>query len=347
MSETIRVGLVGYGFASKTFHAPLIEGVSGMSLTSVVSRDAEKVLQDWPDVVVLDEPQALFDDPDIDVVVIPTPNDTHFPLAKAALLAGKHVVVDKPFTLTLAEAQELDRLAKHCGRLLSVFHNRRWDSDFLTVKQLITEGHLGEVVYFESHFDRFRPQVRDRWREQPGIGSGIWFDLGPHLVDQALGLFGQPVAIEADMAMMRPDARATDYFHVVLIYPQRRVVLHGTVLAPAETPRYIVQGTRGGYIKYGLDPQETCLKEGESVMRPGWGHDERDGILTIAEGESLVSSPFPTMPGDYCAYYQGIRDALNGQGDNPVPAAQAIEVMRLIELGERSAERRGTIKLHE
>lgn len=202
----------------------------------------------------------LLDDPDIDLVVIATPNDTHFPLAKAALEAGKHVVVDKSFTVTLSQARELESLAKHCGRILSVFHNRRWDSDFLTVSALINEGQLGEVCYFESHFDRFRPQVRQRWREQAGPGSGIWYDLAPHLLDQVVVLFGLPVSITVDLAQLRPGAQSTDYFHAVLAYPQRRVVLHGTLLAAAESARFIVHGSRASYIKYGLDPQEERLK---------------------------------------------------------------------------------------
>lgn len=179
MSDAIRVGLIGYGYASKTFHAPLISGTPGMALTTVVSSDAQKVLADWPATQVAASANSLYADPDIDLIVIPTPNDTHFPLARAALEAGKHVIVDKPFTVTLSQARELDAIARSRGRLLSVFHNRRWDSDFLTLKALIAAGDLGEVSYFESHFDRFRPQVRDRWREQGGPGSGIWYDLGP------------------------------------------------------------------------------------------------------------------------------------------------------------------------
>lgn len=153
---------------------------------------------------VVSEPKHLFNDPNIDLIVIPTPNDTHFPLAKAALEAGKHVVVDKPFTVTLSQARELDALARSLGRVLSVFHNRRWDSDFLTLKAMLAEGVLGEVAYFESHFDRFRPQVRDRWREQGGPGSGIWYDLAPHLLDQAINLFGLPVSMTVDLAQLRP-----------------------------------------------------------------------------------------------------------------------------------------------
>ncbi|WNN46340.1 oxidoreductase [Winslowiella toletana] len=345
MSDKVRVGLVGYGFASKTFHAPLIAGTSEMELAAVSSSDAAKVHADWPAMQVVADPQTLFDDPTIQVIVIPTPNDTHFPLAKAALNAGKHVVVDKPFTVTQAEARELDALAKTKGLLLSVFHNRRWDSDFLTLKALLADGTLGEVRYLESHFDRFRPEVRQRWREMKGAGSGIWFDLGPHVIDQALQLFGKPDAINVDMAELRPGAQTTDYFHAVLTYPQRRVVLHGSMLVAAESARFQVHGTRGSYIKYGLDPQEDRLKDGARPPQEDWGYDMRDGVLTLAEGEVMVEKTLLTIPGNYPAYYAAIRDAVNGTGSNPVTAEEAIQVMELIELGLQSAEKGQTLSL--
>ena len=345
MSETIRVGLIGYGYASKTFHAPLIAGTSGMTLAAISSSDEAKVRADWPTVSVVSDPQQLFSDPSLDLIVIPTPNDTHYPLAKAALEAGKHVVVDKPFTVTLSQARELELLARRCGRLLSVFHNRRWDSDFLTVKSLIGDGTLGEVSYFESHFDRYRPEVRNRWREQGGPGSGIWYDLGPHLLDQAITLFGLPVSMAVDLAQLRPGAQSTDYFHAVLAYPQRRVILHSTVLAAAETARYIVHGSRASYVKYGVDPQEERLKNGERLPQEDWGYDMRDGVLTRVSGDARTEENWLTIPGNYPAYYAGIRDALNGNGENPVPVSQAIVVMELIEMGIESAKHRATLSL--
>ena len=345
MIDSIRVGLIGFGYASKTFHAPLIAGTPGMALAAVSSSDATKVHADWPGVPVVSEPKHLFNDPNIDLIVIPTPNDTHFPLAKAALEAGKHVVVDKPFTVTLSQARELDALAKSLGRLLSVFHNRRWDSDFLTVKALLSEGTLGEITFFESHFDRFRPQVRNRWREQAGPGSGIWYDLAPHLLDQAVNLFGLPVSMTVDLAQLRPGAQTTDYFHAVLSYPQRRIVLHGTMVAAAESARYILHGTRGSYVKFGLDPQEERLKNGERLPQEDWGYDMRDGVVTKVEGETLVEETLLTIPGNYPAYYAAVRDALNGTGENPVPASQAIQIMELIELGIESAKHRATLCL--
>ena len=345
MSDSIRVGLIGYGYASKTFHAPLIAGTPGMTLAAVSSSDATKVHADWPTVPVVSEPKHLFNDPDIDLIVIPTPNDTHFPLAKAALEAAKHVVVDKPFTVTLSQARELDALARSSGRLLSVFHNRRWDSDFLTVKALLSEGTLGEIVYFESHFDRFRPQVRNRWRELAGPGSGIWYDLAPHLLDQTVNLFGLPVSMTVDLAQLRPGAQTTDYFHAILSYPQRRVVLHGTMLAAAESARYILHGTRGSYVKFGLDPQEDRLKNGERLPQEDWGYDMRDGVVTRVEGEEMVEETLLTLPGNYPAFYASVRDALNGVGENPVPASHAIQIMELIELGIESAKHRATLCL--
>lgn len=343
MAETLRVGLVGYGYASKTFHAPLIAGTPGLELAAVVSSDAGKVHADWPALPVVSEPQALFNDPTLDLIVIPTPNDTHYPLAQQALAAGKHVVVDKPFTVTLSQARALQQQAQQRGLLLSVFHNRRWDSDFLTLKTLLQEGSLGEVVYFESHFDRFRPQVRQRWREQGGAGSGIWYDLGPHLIDQALQLFGKPQTLFVDLGQLRPGSQSVDYFHALLQYGKRRVVLHASMLTAAEGPRYIVHGTQGSYIKYGLDPQEDRLKAGDRLPQTDWGYDMRDGVVTLSRDDVLVEQPLLTLPGNYPAYYAAIRDAINGDGANPVPAAEAIAVMEMIELGIESDKQQAAL----
>lgn len=343
MAETLRVGLVGYGYASKTFHAPLIAGTPGLELAAVVSSDAGKVHADWPALPVVSESQALFNDPTLDLIVIPTPNDTHYPLAQQALAAGKHVVVDKPFTVTLSQARALQQQAQQRGLLLSVFHNRRWDSDFLTLKTLLQEGSLGEVVYFESHFDRFRPQVRQRWREQGGAGSGIWYDLGPHLIDQALQLFGKPQTLFVDLGQLRPGSQSVDYFHALLQYGKRRVVLHASMLAAAEGPRYIVHGTQGSYIKYGLDPQEDRLKAGDRLPQADWGYDMRDGVVTLSRDDVLAEQPLLTLPGNYPAYYAAIRDAINGDGANPVPAAEAIAVMEMIELGIESDKQQAAL----
>jgi predicted dehydrogenase len=250
------------------------------------------------------------------------------------------VIVDKPFTLTLAEARALRDRVERTGQLLSVFHNRRWDGDFLTLRQVLGAGELGRVVQFESRFDRFRPEIRDRWRERGGPGSGLWYDLGPHLLDQALQLFGRPEALTLDLARQRDGARSDDAFLAQLRYGETRVLLGASALAAAAGPRFRVHGTRGSYVKSGLDPQEGQLKAGFRPPAPGWGLDPAPGSLTALRGENLETRPVPPLPGDYPAYYAAIRDALRGIGANPVPPSEAIEVMTLIELGLRSAAER-------
>lgn len=350
MKESFNVGVVGYGFASQTFHVPLILATPGLELAAVSSSDAGKVQAALPEVDVVSKPQALFARDDIDLVVIPTPNETHFPLAKAALAADKHVVLDKPFTVSVSEARLLKTQADENELLLSVFHNRRWDSDFLTLRSLLEEGTLGRVVSLESRFDRFRPEVRDRWREQPKPGGGIWYDLGPHLLDQACELFGMPRAILLDLANRREGARIDDDFVCLLDYDGLRVELKASALVASPTPRFAVHGTRGSYVKYGLDPQEDRLKAGE-MPAPQWGKDSRHGTLTLRDGEgegaSLVSREQPTLPGDYLAYYRGIVDALYGEGTNPVESEDALAVMSLIEAGLDSQRQGRWVRLKE
>lgn len=333
-SAPLRVALIGYGFAGKTFHAPLIAATPGLSLSLVGSRDPAKVHADHPRIKVIDDPLAAVTDPRADLVVIATPNDSHAPLARAALAAGKHVVVDKPFTLDLAEARELSELAQRHRRLLSVFHNRRWDSDYLGVKQAIADGVLGEVAHFESHIDRFRPQVRERWREQAGPGSGVWWDLGPHLVDQALQLFGLPERVVASLAIQRRDGQSSDWAHVLLEYGARRVVLHASMLAAGGSARFVVHGERGSLVKPRADQQEAQLLAGVVPGSPGWGADGDDLIFHDGEGSRRLTTP----SGDQRRYYMGVRDAVLGHGDNPVPPAQAIAVMAVLEAAQRSAD---------
>ena len=333
-STQLRAALIGYGYAGKTFHAPLIRATPGWELACVASSRAQAVLADLPDVRVVADPLQAIEARDIDAVVIATPNAQHAPLAAAALRAGKHVVVDKPFTLDLAEARELRTLAKQHERQLSVFHNRRWDSDFLAVKALIESGRLGEVTHFESHFDRFRPQVRERWRESAQEGGGIWFDLGPHLIDQALQLFGLPQSIHADLAALRPGAQADDWAHAVLRYEDRRVILHASMLVAAGSARFTVHGTQGSAVKQRIDPQEAQLLAGMTPGDPGWGED--DDPLLLYAGESPAETIFAPA-GDQRRYYADLRDAIRTGTPSPVTDAQALAVMAALEAGIESA----------
>lgn len=335
----LKVALLGYGFAGKTFHAPLLARVAGLQLTHIVSSDAAKVKKDW-DVIVLPKPEDAFALPEIDLIVIATPNPTHFDLARKALDEEKHVVVDKPFTNTVAEAAQLVALAASRRRLLSVFQNRRWDGDFLTLRKLLAENALGDVVHFESHYDRYRPEPRQRWREQPVPGGGLWFDLGPHLVDQAMQLFGMPDGIYADLEVQRPRGQTTDYFHVVLRYGRSRAILHGASLVAAETPRFTVHGALGSYSKFGMDTQEEALKRGEIPGSAGWGEDPQMGTLVTRRGDGFETRHVPNIAGNYLAYYEGVRDAIAGGGPNPVTPQDAFSVITVIEAAVKSSAAR-------
>ncbi len=333
----VRVALLGYGFAGRTFHAPLMGAVPGLELRVVASSKPEELRAALPDVTVVASAEEAAAHPDVDLVVIATPNATHASLAEVALRAGKHVVIDKPFTVTLAEARALCALAKARGRVLSVFHNRRWDSDFLALQAVLADGALGRITHVESRFDRFRPEVRARWREQALPGAGVWLDLGPHLADQVLRLFGLPDAVSALLGRHRDGAQVDDWCQVTLVYPQRHVVLQASMLVAGGLPRFAVHGTRGTWLKYGLDSQEEQLRARTVPGAPGWGEDPLPGQLLLGAGSER--GPGVAPPGDYRRYYAGLRDAVEGRGPAPVTAAQALAVMAVLEAAVRSSER--------
>ncbi len=344
----LRLALIGYGNAGRIFHAPLISGVPGLQLTCIGSSKPDVVQTDWPDVRVLPTPDAVLADPGIDVVVIATSNESHHPLAKAALLAGKHVVVDKPCAVTLAQTDDLLATAKAQNRVLTVFQNRRFDADFLTLQAVLASGQLGRVVHVESHFDRYRPQLPSRWRDQDLPGSGLWFDLGAHLVDQVLQLFGPPEAMMVDMARQRVGALTNDWFHAQLrfeaTHPGLRVILHGSALVPEPGPRWVVHGTEGSYTKYGLDPQEDVLKTGRRPHLDAlqdWGLDPHPGQVVRQEsgptGLQRVARAAPARPGNYLQFYANLRDHLRGDAELQVTPTQVRAVMACLCLGEHSA----------
>jgi predicted dehydrogenase len=345
MTKTLRVGIIGFGYAGKTFHAPLVRTTPGLELAAVSSSDAAKVRASLgPEVAVAADPRALIADAGIDLVVIASPNATHYDLAALALSNKKHVVVDKPFTPTVAEAVQLAQLADNQGLLLSVFHNRRWDSTTRTAMQLLASGELGAIRQASMHYDRFRPQPQARWKENAEAGGGLWMDLAPHLLDEALLHFGQPAAIQADLAALRPGTQADDSFHARLRYADGlRVDLHASMLGAVPRPRLVLQGTRGSYVKQGLDPQEASLKAGQlpGFDAAAWGIDAEPGLMAVERDGAMQETWIATANGAYPEYYRLVRDAIHGLAPNPVPPAQAIAVMRLLEAGRRShAERR-------
>jgi predicted dehydrogenase len=334
----IRVLLIGYGYAGRTFHVPLITATPGLHLVAICSRDAARVHRDLPDVEVIASIDDAIANADADVIVIASPSDSHAHLAIAALRAGKHVVVEKPFALTLASALEVAAAARQTGRILSVFHNRRWDGHFITLQEIVASDALGHVAHLESHFDRYRPEVRDRWRERRGPGAGVWYDLGPHLVDQALLLFGQPDRITADLAALRDGAVVDDWAHVVLAYPTRRVVLHASMLVAGRPLRFLVHGQRGTWVAHGNDAQEQQLQQGLGPRDASWGENPEPGLLI--DGATGVSVDTPIARGSYEQFYVALRDAISGTGPNPVPIDDAIAVTAIVEAAVESSLRR-------
>lgn len=337
------VALVGFGYAGQTFHAPLIDACPDLRLHSIVTRKPDEARAAWPEARPVGDLETVLADPEIDLVVLATPNDLHAPQARAALEAGKAVVIDKPFALSLAEAREVADLARARDLFLSVFHNRRWDADFLGLRGEIASGGLGPIRTFESHFDRFRPEVRDRWRERDGPGGGIWNDLGPHLIDQALVLFGRPLGMTCDLAVLRDGGQAVDWAHAVLRYADKRVILHADMTTAAPDLRFAVHGARASWLKSGLDVQEDQLKTGHTVGGAGWGVDPRPA--TVVDGATGERSRVACPSGDYPAYYAAVAAALTGQGDNPVPPEQALDVMEVLEAGIESDRLRAEVVL--
>lgn len=330
--QTFGVGLIGYGLGGKVFHAPFVDVTPGLTLRAVVSRDPAKVQADWPGMTVVSTAEELCARQDIDLVIVSSPDALHAEHAIAALDAGKHVVVDKPFATSIEDARRICDAADRSGTLLTIFHNRRWDADFLTLRKLVDNGCLGEITWLESHFDRWRPTPAQVWKEERE--GGVWLDLGPHLVDQALVLFGEPQTVWADIAAMREGAGAPDYFHVALKYPTRRVVLHATKLARNHDLRFAVHGTGGSWIKHGTDPQEAAILAGDRPDRDGWGHDTAPGILTRDAG-----GPAPAVAsGDYKQFWRQLADTLSGKAANPVPPHEALSVMKVLDAGLRSSK---------
>jgi predicted dehydrogenase len=345
--ETIRMidaAVVGFGLGGRAFHAPIINAVPGLRLAAIVQRHGNEAQEIYPDAKTVRDLDELLAMKSVSLIAIATPNETHFPFAKKCLEAGRHVVVDKPFTTTLAEARELVEIARQNDRVLTVYQERRCDGDFRTVQDLLAKRTLGNVVRFESAFDRCRPQVKaDSWKEQPKPGSGMFFDLAPHMVDQTLELFGPPERVLADIRIEGENSRTADAFDLTFYYKDAlRAILAQSMLAPDPRPHYRLQGTRGVYVKHALDPQEALLRAGKAVGGDDWGVEpEKDwGTLTLWNGGELTHQKVPTLRGDYRDFYAQVRDAILGNAKPPVTTDEALRLMYTLELCEESSRKR-------
>jgi predicted dehydrogenase len=347
MNNPIKTALSSFGMSGSVFHAPLIASNINFRLSHILERTKNNSKKKYLDSKIVRSFEDLITEPSIELIVVNTPDKTHYELCRKALEAGKHVIAEKPFTLRYAEALELDQLAQDKGLLLSVFHNRRWDSDFLTVQKIIKEGALGRLVEFESHFDRFRTIVpRNSWKEDPESETGTTYNLGTHLIDQALVLFGKPKAVYADIRTLREEASNDDYFEIILKYDTLRVSLKASYLISFPGPKFILHGTNGSFLKWGEDPQEKDLKNGKSINSKDWGVEKEEfyGLLSSLKKNQLVKERIASQVGNYMEYYHQIYKAIRFNEAPPVNAKEGSEVIKIVEAAYRSnSEKRDII----
>lgn len=350
--EKIKTGIASFGMSGQVFHAPFISTNPHFQLCTIVERTKELSKERYPEATIVRSVSELLADPDIELVVINTPDSTHYEYALMALQAGKHVIVEKPLTTHTAQSEELIALAKSNGLMLSAYQNRRWDSDFLTVKDIINKGLLGRLVEFESTFARYRNFIKpDTWKETGESGGGMTYNLGSHLIDQAVQLFGMPEAVYANVATLRTGGLVDDYFQINLLRPQLnpelRITLKASYLMREPEARFVLHGTLGSYVKHGVDGQEEALLKGEMPDRPYWGEEDESnwGLLhTEANGQPLYGR-YPSLPGDYNAFYQNIYEHLRLGKPLLTDACYVSDIIRIIEAAYQSAQEEKVIYL--
>ena len=329
--QKIKVAIIGFGLSGKYFHLPFLKAHSGFEVVSILSSRENEIKEILPSCKVVSTIDEIVDDENIDLVINCGPNTLHYEYSKKALEAGKHVVVEKPFVVDSVEGEELIEIANNKGLVLTVFHNRRWDGDFLTVKHLIESGELGEVKEFESRFDRFRPDKKEgSWREENKPGSGILFDLGSHLIDQAIDLFGEPDRVISDIASQKNISGVDDYFHLIFVYKDLRVILHSTSFGDI-SPRFRVQGSKKSFIKYGLDPQEARLRSNINPLECTFGEDQKDHFGTLFDSVTGEKSQVPTLNGSYLEFFNQLYASICKGTQPPVDPRAALFVIKLIE----------------
>ena len=348
MSKRIHVGLASFGMSGRVFHAPLLAGRNDFILSQIIERSTDNARSIYPDVRIGRSFDELLNNRDIELIIVNTPDDTHFEFARQALEHGKHVVVEKPFTQTVDQSKVLIDTARKNGKRISVFHNRRWDGDFLTVQQVVKEKKLGRLVEFISHFDRYRPLIQSlSWKEQTSSGTGLLYNLGSHMIDQAVVLFGMPEMVTAHLGNIRDNATINDWFEIRLHYPDVLVRLNSSYLVRKEGPRFVLHGTEGSFVKSGIDPQEEQLKNGFTPGVSGWGSQEQQwwGILHREENGKPVRTIIPTIPGNYSAYYDVLSKSLTDGSEPPVTGIDGIKNLIVIEAVKQSNAEKRTVTI--
>ena len=335
MEKPIKTAVIGFGLSGRVFHAPFLHTLPGFELNKILQRHSNSSKEIYPYVEVVKDFDNILQDKEIELVAICTPNTTHFDFAQKALEAGKHIVIEKPFTDTSREADKLIEISEKLDRKIFVYHNRRWDNDFLTIIKVLKNKLIGKLVEYECHFDRFSPVMKeDAWREVDQPGGGILFDLGSHLIDQALVLFGKPLSLFADIRAQRPGSKVDDYFELILNYPEHKVVLKAGMMVKAPLPRFILHGDQGSFIKHGLDPQEADLKAGKMPEGNDWGAEPKVNwgkLYVVPDGQDVLRI-IETIPGRYQDFYQNVYNVLRNDDDQAIHPEEARDVIRIIEL---------------
>lgn len=343
-SAPIKTAIAGYGAAGEFYHAPFIASLPQFKLTSVQERHKEQSKAKFPDVRVVRTFTELTNDPDLELIIITTPNEYHFPMAKEAMEMGKHVVVDKPITVTSDEAEQLIKISQKTGKILTVYQNRRLDSGLLTIKKIKEENGFGRIRHYEAHFDRFRPAIKDSWREKETPGGGLLYDLGVHLLDQTIYLWGKPQSITAKIERQRPDAVVDDFFEITLQYTGFKAVIKAGMLVEEKTPQLYVEGSKLTYFRYDLDPQEAALKKGLFPRDASW---EKETVSTpgFIRNIDCEESEYPSERGNYPYFYKNLAKIIREGGDLLVKPEEALYVIKLIELAKVSSDEKRTIDL--
>lgn len=346
--QTIKTALCSFGMSGWVFHAPFIQHHPGFVLHGVWERTKQLAKEKYPGTIIYRSLEELLADKEVELVVVNTPNYTHYEYTKQALLADKHVLVEKPFTTTVEEAESLMQLAKQHQKLITVYHNRRFDSDFRTVQKIVNDGLLGEIVDAEIHYDRYKEELSPKvHKEVPGPGTGSLYDLGSHLVDQALQLFGKPEAVFADVRIIRAISQVDDYFEVVLYYPNLRVKLKSSYLVREALPAFILHGSKGSFIKSRADTQEAALQAGADPTSAGWGTESETerGLLHTEKDGKIINERIPTLHGNYYEFYAALYNAIRNKQPGPVLAEDALQVVKIIEAAHQSSKERRVIPL--
>lgn len=344
----IKTALLSYGMSGEVFHAPLIMANPGFDLVSVVERRSARSSSHYQDVKIVRSVEEVIDDPEIELIIVNTPNQTHFDFAASAMRAGKHVVVEKPFTVTSDEARELIDISKSTQRMLTVFQNRRFDSDFLTIKRVLREGRLGKLAEVAAHYDRFRNHIEpNTWKEEPRLGTGILYNLGSHMLDQMVVLFGLPEFVDARIGVQRPGGRVDDFYDIRMEYEDKLVIVKSSYLVKAIMPRYILHGVNGTFVKFGMDPQEQALKEKHSTDDPSWGMEPPDqgGRISLLENGLHVEERVASERGDYRLFYDNIFDVIRGGAPLLVRPEESMQIIGLIEACYESNKRKCAVRV--